>query len=131
MQLFRKYPFTPAIFFLIATIILLTIPGSSIPKSGLFGIQHLDKFVHIGIFTLLCILFDLPFKRFSISIARKRNWFITITVLGICFGIAMEFVQKYWAINRSFELGDIVADSVGCILAFIFSINKLAPKKII
>lgn len=131
MQLFRKYPFAPAIFFLIATIILLTIPGSSLPKSGLFGIPYLDKCVHVGIFTLLCILFALPFKRMAISVAQKRNWFLTITISGICFGIAMEFVQKYWAINRSFELGDIVADSVGCILAFIFSITVLAPKETI
>lgn len=129
MQLFRKYPFAPAIFFLIATIILLTIPGSSIPKSGLFGIPYLDKCVHVGIFTLLCILFALPFKRMVISVAQKRNWFLTITGLGISFGIVMEFVQKYWAINRSFELGDIIADSIGCLLALIFSIYIIVPNE--
>ena len=37
----------------------------------------------------------------------------------------MEFVQKYWIPNRSFELGDIVADSAGCLLALGITLKNL------
>jgi VanZ family protein len=30
----------------------------------------------------------------------------------------MEFVQKYCVVNRSFDIGDIIADSIGAILGF-------------
>lgn len=52
-----------------------------------------------------------------------------ITGIGIGYGIAMEFVQKYWVINRSFEKMDILADSVGCLLALAFSYFRLGYKK--
>jgi len=40
---------------------------------------------------------------------------------GIVYGTIMEFVQKYWIPNRSFEILDIAADSVGCLLAYLYS----------
>ena len=125
MQFYKKYPFAPAILFFIITVILLTLPGTSFPKSHLFDIPYFDKWVHIGMFSILCILFSLPFKNRSISRSQKVQWIWLITILGIGFGISMEFVQKYWVANRSFELGDIAADSIGCILALLFSYNKL------
>ena len=125
MQFYKKYPFAPAILFFIITVILLTLPGTSFPKSHLFDIPYFDKWVHIGMFSILCILFSLPFKNRSISRSQKVQWIWLITILGIGFGISMEFVQKYWVVSRNFELGDIAADSIGCILALLFSYNKL------
>jgi VanZ family protein len=125
MQFFRKHPFLPAILFFIITVVLLTLPGSSFPKSRFFDIPYFDKWVHIGLFGMLCLLFSFPIKEFSIPDSQKRNWFLLITIIGIGYGISMEFVQKYWIPNRSFEGMDIVADSVGCSLAFIFSSFRL------
>jgi VanZ family protein len=28
----------------------------------------------------------------------------------------MEFIQKYFIPNRSFDVGDIIADGIGCII---------------
>jgi VanZ family protein len=129
MQYFRNHPFLPATVFFIVTVVLLTLPGSSFPKSHLFDIPYFDKWVHIGLFGLLCLLFSFPIRDFSISNSKKRNWFLLITAIGIGYGISMEFVQKYWIPNRSFELMDIVADSVGCLLALIFSLLRLRMHK--
>jgi len=40
----------------------------------------------------------------------------------------MEFVQKYFIPNRSFDLGDIAADSIGCFIGFIYSSRKYIKK---
>jgi hypothetical protein len=40
----------------------------------------------------------------------------------------MEFVQKYWVINRSFDEMDMVADAIGCFLALIVSYQWLKRK---
>ncbi|MDB5210059.1 MAG: VanZ family protein, partial [Sediminibacterium sp.] len=37
------------------------------------------------------------------------------------YGTIMEFVQKYWIPNRSFEIADILADSTGSLLAYLAS----------
>ena len=42
-----------------------------------------------------------------------------IVVLGtIAYGVAMEFVQRDFVANRSFDVMDIMADSVGAVLGF-------------
>ena len=129
MQFFRKSPFLPAIVFFIVTVILLTLPGSSFPKSQLFDIPYFDKWVHIGLFGLLCLLFSFPIIDLSISDSQKRNWFLGISVIGICYGISIEFIQKYWIPNRSFEMLDILADTTGSVLACIFSLLRLRVRK--
>lgn len=129
MQFFRNHPFLPATVFFIITVVLLTLPGTSFPKSHLFDIPYFDKWVHIVMFGLLCSLFSLPIKDLLISNSQKRNWFLSIPLIGIGYGISMEFVQKYWIPNRSFEVMDILADSVGCLLAFVFSLQILRKNK--
>jgi VanZ family protein len=44
---------------------------------------------------------------------------ITITFFG--YGVLMEFVQHFFVSNRSFDLGDIGADAVGCLIGFFLS----------
>jgi hypothetical protein len=129
MQFFRKHPFLPATIFFIITVVLLTLPGSSFPKSHFFDIPYFDKWVHIGLFGWLCFLFSFPIQNFSISDLQKKYCFWIITGIGIAYGISMEYVQKYWVINRSFEKMDIAADSVGCLLALGFSYYRLGYNK--
>ena len=128
MQFFRNYPFLPAVLFFIITVVLLTLPGSSFPNSHLFDIPFFDKWVHIGMFSTLCFLFTFPIVHFSISDSKKRQWFWIILFSGIIYGVLMEFVQKYWAINRSFDILDMVADSIGSLLALIISYQILNRK---
>ena len=52
---------------------------------------------------------------------RARKHFLTIAIIGIAYGIAMEFVQMYWVPNRSFDVGDILADAAGSLGGLWFS----------
>ena len=108
--------FLPGGVWFIITFILLILPGSDIPKADFFDIVYFDKWVHIGMFGLLTILWCYPFL---LSGLGTKRLFLKIALGVILYGISMEFVQKYFASERSFDMYDILADSTGAILAFI------------
>ena len=49
-------------------------------------------------------------------------------ILWLVYGIAMEFVQQNFIPNRSFDVGDIIADGVGCVIGFLFSRKRYIKK---
>ncbi len=102
----------------IITVVLMTLPGSTLPKSHFFDVIHMDKWVHIGMFSILVYLVLLGINAFSAN--SSAAVLLLVPLAGVAYGTAMEFVQKYWVSNRSFDLWDIVADSVGCFLAYGF-----------
>ena len=119
-----------AIGWFITSVVLLTLPGTAFPQEDWLDKIWFDKWVHIGMFALLVILWclamwslkkDIPFR----SLLRVF-WIVAITFLG--YGIIMEFVQKNFIPYRSFDIGDIVADAVGCTAGLIFSIKRYIKK---
>ncbi len=119
MSAIKKYPFAPGILFFLFTLFLFTLPGDALPSSGWLKIPNKDKIVHYCLFFLVCHFFSLPVKYTSATKSAAFNWLVIISLLAIGYGIAIEFVQKWWIPNRSFELWDIVADSTGSIAAFV------------
>ncbi len=116
--------FIPAVCWFIITLVLLTLPGSAFPKQSWLDNMQLDKMVHIGLFSVLVFLFFLPFVKTNITGKKKKQILIWIAIAGLIYGIVMEFVQKYWVPNRSFDVYDILADGVGCFLP-VFFFNKM------
>jgi VanZ family protein len=118
--------FLPAFLWLIITFILLVLPGSDIPEAPLFNIIYFDKWVHIGLFGVLMLLWGYPFFKTNSPSAFS---FLLIAVCVVLYGIIMEFVQKFFVFERSFDLFDILADSLGCLLALWLLIHKLKKLK--
>jgi hypothetical protein len=114
--------FLPALVWLIMTFVLLVLPGSDIPKASIFDFLYFDKWVHIGLFGVLTLLWGYPFFKINIASAHP---FIIVAVCVILYGTIMEFVQKYFAFERSFDLFDILADSAGSLLALWWLTYKL------
>ncbi len=106
--------FIPAIIWFAISFWLLTIPGTALPQISWFDQYQGDKAVHIFMFGLLCFLFSFPLKK---SILRNK-WIIIIAILGLMYGIAMEFVQKYFIPFRSCDVDDMIADGIGCLLGW-------------
>ncbi|MEO7312896.1 MAG: VanZ family protein [Chitinophagaceae bacterium] len=75
--------------------------------------------VHIGLFFILVLLFFIPFIKEPISLEKKKLILVNIALAALTYGIAMEFVQKSWIPNRSFDFFDIVADGTGSFLPLI------------
>lgn len=112
----------------IITIILLLLPGSTIPGDGLFSIPHFDKIVHVLLFGGIVFwwAFHLYFRRLDHQKWRKTIAFLT--AFSVVLGIVLEFLQLYFVPNRSFDNGDIVADAAGAILAGVFHLIVKAEK---
>ncbi|THU37218.1 VanZ family protein [Niastella caeni] len=99
------------------TIFLLCIPGSAIPSAGVFATEGIDKVVHAILFGGIVLLwgFNQYFRR-----DEKQNWqriIVVLTFFSVGLGIGLEFLQRYYIPNRSFDGIDIIADSAGAIVA--------------
>lgn len=74
----------------------------------------------------------MPFKSSHLQVTTKKKWFLITAGLGLVYGIVMEFVQKNYIPNRSYDVWDIVADGIGCIIAVVvsnkFFVNDRAKK---
>ncbi|MEP6514296.1 MAG: VanZ family protein [Parafilimonas sp.] len=117
--------FIPAFIWFLITTILLVIPGSDLPKDAFLEAIYFDKWVHIGLFGTLVFLMCLPLVKRN----NPLKAFLVITFSGIAYGIFMEFVQKFWTTDRAFDITDMLADAVGCFLAWIFIKRLYTLKK--
>lgn len=59
---------------------------------------------------------------------KLYTYFIAVAAFCLLYGIIMEFVQKYWVVNRSFDAGDIIADGIGSAFGGIFSVRRYVKK---
>ncbi|MFT3902241.1 MAG: VanZ family protein [Niabella sp.] len=119
-----KFIFSPkglAIAGLIASFILLTLPGSDLPDVGSWSqYVQLDKWVHIVMFAGLVWLFC-RWRALSHGQMPGVKMFLLIMLAVFVYGFGMEFVQKYFIPNRSFDMHDVMADGIGCLLGFLVS----------
>jgi VanZ family protein len=98
--------------------ILLTLPGTKLPKEDWLDKIWFDKWVHIGMFAVMTWLWCWGIIR------RSKKIFYVIAVVCLLYGIIMEFVQHWMIDNRSFDGGDIIADAAGCMIGLLFSLRR-------
>ncbi len=129
----RKYfsRFIPALGWLLITIILFTLPGSDLPKVSWMDGLHVDKLVHVFLFAVLVWLFFRAIVGVKGKMTAGRTWILVLTLLaaGIIYGLSIEFVQRDFIPNRSFDLWDVAADAVGSLIGLYLSLRKyLRPR---
>ena len=114
--------FIPGIAWFFLVLFLLCLPGSDLPKvDDWLNTIHFDKWVHIGLFSVLAFLFMLPFIRSSLPVKHKWYWLVSIAIAASIWGLTSEVIQKYYIPGRSFDWFDWAADSFGALVALIFS----------
>ncbi len=84
-------------------VLACTLPGKSLPDAPVLGF---DKIVHAGMFIGWTTLWLLLFP-------NKRMAFV---LLGIAFGIFLEFYQQWLPFDRTFDWWDAAADGLGVLL---------------
>ena len=114
-----------AVIWLLLVTSLLCIPGTRLPKITWEDKVWLDKWVHIFLFMILVILWSKAYSHKKNTDRDGRKIFLEIMIVGCFYGIAMEFVQKYFIPFRSFDVGDIIADAIGCVVGYLISIKKI------
>jgi VanZ family protein len=116
----KALKFLPAIVWFVISFILFTIPPPELPNEAIFKIPQQDKIIHIFIFFFLVYLFCRPFKLSAFPKKKITSWFFSIALYGLAYGISVEFIQKYFVPNRSYEVWDIVADAIGCFIGYFY-----------
>jgi VanZ family protein len=112
----------PAVAWLMLSFFLLTLPGKNLPSAGWMDHLQIDKIVHIFLFFVLVTFFFWGIVSTKPGIHQK-NTLLAIAVLALAYGIAMEFVQKYYIPNRSFDAWDVVADGIGSFLPMLLIVR--------
>jgi hypothetical protein len=115
------YKFLPAIAWFLIVFFIMSLPGRYIPKIAWLNDIYFDKWVHAGFFGLMTLLFCLPFHRSPFANSKRFYYFIKIALAASIWGLAIEFIQKFFITGRTFDLLDWAADSVGCFVAFLIA----------
>jgi len=95
--------------------ILLVLPGSAFPKEDWLSKIWFDKWVHIGLFAIMVVLWCWGLQQ------KMQRHYLLVPAAALAYGIGMEFIQQHFVVNRSFDTGDIIADAIGCLTGFGFS----------
>ena len=108
MGLSKKFflPVAALVFFTI----LFCLPGSAFPKEDWLAKISFDKFVHIGIFTVLLFLWCRALQIDSLK------GYIVLIIIAILYGFLIEVIQDQLVVNRSWDLGDVAADFLGSLV---------------
>jgi len=103
--------------------ILLSMPMNSQGTGMVYfflSLPFADKIIHVGLFGSLALSLFFHLEQYSnISFRSTRTKALSL-ILCIVFGIGMEFYQKYFVPSRGFEVGDMLADATGALLALPF-----------
>lgn len=115
-----SYKFFPVCWTLLV-IILLCLPGSMVPSTGIFTIPNLDKIVHIFLFGTNTLLWGWHYKQLYPASHQLRQIILLDVILTVALGIALEYVQGSGLIShRTFEVNDMIADAIGASIAGIW-----------
>ena len=94
-----SYKFFPLTFTLF-TILLLCLPGSMVPGTGIFALKNLDKVVHVLIFGMNVLFWGWHYETSDRRARTLKLIFVAATFIMIILGIIMEYVQMYFIPNR-------------------------------
>lgn len=113
--------YLPALGWIILILFLCTMPVPAVPKTSFFDLMHLDKIVHFFLFGGTVLLLAYGYYRQKGRIGNLTLFFLALFVT--MYGLAIEFIQRYFTANRSFEIWDVVADGAGALAgALIFGL---------
>jgi len=97
--------YIPAIIVTIVILIVVSIPGRSIPR---FGFNGLDKTAHLLFFCTWSLS-----VQFGFTTRSRWRW---ILFAGIIFGLITEVIQIFVK-ERSFDFFDVLFDTFGLMVA--------------
>ena len=122
MTLSRNLRLTLAVLYFLFISFLFVLPGSAFPKDDWLHKIWFDKWVHIGLFAGLALAWS-----WALGLDHKRNLYIVFGVLAI-YGMVVEGVQHFFVANRSYDIGDWIADLVGSVLGLWFWYRRYIKK---
>ncbi|MFY7653037.1 MAG: VanZ family protein [Chitinophagaceae bacterium] len=120
MQFSRIFFILACLHAVLATYVLL-MPGNDIPNWDWFDKIYGDKWVHAIIFASGYIAWYLASVENSKGKYPTFNTKMFIVLALLSYGIAIEFIQKWMELYRSFAISDMLADTIGIIIGIFTS----------
>lgn len=106
-----------SIIWLFIILFLSTLQVPKIPGNRLINIPHFDKLVHFSLYFIGVSFWLFDYYK------KKGLWnnivFMVIISWGVLYGILMEVLQKVVVQNRSGDILDALANTVGVLTAFL------------
>ena len=100
---------TLSLIYLAIVAFLSLLPSKDFPQLPLF--PGADKAIHICMYLGLAVL-----ACWSMHAEVKQKWYYAVIFFAIGWGVMMEIFQYLMHMGRSFELFDILANSVGALI---------------
>jgi VanZ family protein len=101
-------------------LVLMAIPGNMLPKEEKIFIPNLDKLVHATLFGTFVFLWSIYYATKKEKNNQSNSRFVLILIIACLYGVGTELMQKYLIPNRDYDIFDILADSIGAVLGFVF-----------
>jgi VanZ family protein len=111
MKLHRAYVLAILWTIFIASSCLL--PAAAFRSFSFDTLLELDKVIHFVLYAVFILLWALAIR--DVSMKQK----IGLLLIGVTYGILIEVLQSTMALGRSYDIGDIVSNTVGCIVGVI------------
>ncbi len=115
MKLFIQYWKT--ILWVIVIFFLSTLQIPNVPSVPLFNIPNFDKFVHFTLYSILLTAWSVDYFKCTLKFNKRR--FLIIILSSISYGLIMEIIQKVVVQNRSGDIFDALANTIGVLVAFL------------
>lgn len=103
--------YTIAIVWVVVIAILHAIPGSDFPEVSFSDFFQLDKLIHTVIFMVGVYLFAVVLKK-----QQKIQFLRYIVISFIAYGLLLEVLQGLVFVERSADILDWLADTIGVFL---------------
>ncbi len=97
--------------------------GNNIAQFSITNLIGIDKLAHMLLFGTETFLIAIAAKKLD---ANKNSLYIIFSafLIGTVFGIIIEILQATIFTNRSFDYLDMLANTIGCALAWLILIRK-------
>ena len=102
-----------AIAWAVVILVLCLIPGKSLPEWNWFALLDLDKVVHAGMFFVLAVLLAQAF----VGNGSPKHHLLWACLISIAYGLSTEFMQGLEAMGRRTDINDMLANSMGALIA--------------
>ncbi|HAQ72202.1 VanZ family protein [Salibacteraceae bacterium] len=112
--MFWKYNYQGA-FWTLLILMLSGFPGDQFERSE---IENADIFVHAFLYAVLFFLLSVGFLKQSSFNRLKVFTLRKVFILTVSYGALIEVMQATIFVNRSFQLSDIVFNTVGALMGF-------------
>ncbi|MBC8753084.1 VanZ family protein [Kordia sp. YSTF-M3] len=113
----RKYIYS---IFAIAWIIILTFLSLiSLEGAPNLGFSFADKLIHGLVYFIFAILWFFSFSKGITNKFFQKNAIIASAIFAIIYGICVEIMQETLVSNRQGDWQDVLANTIGTILAII------------